>query len=106
MFAMPRKSGTLGGVALSVVEYVIYILPCEDTPTSSFLETARKARYLGEPTTRNRLTALLTPAAKALARSREKKEAFLRFLTPVRIFSQSLGSNAKTRGANRNAGAY
>ena len=25
MFAMPRKSGTLGGVALSVVEYVIYI---------------------------------------------------------------------------------
>ena len=22
MFAMPRKSGTLGGVALSVVEYV------------------------------------------------------------------------------------
>ena len=23
MFAMPRKSGTLGGVALSVVEYVI-----------------------------------------------------------------------------------
>ena len=76
------------------------------TTTSSFLETARKARYLGEPTTRNRLTALLTPAAKALARSREKKEAFLRFLTPVRIFSQSLGSNAKTRGANRNAGAY
>ena len=78
----------------------------DNTPTSSFLETARKARYLGEPTTRNRLTALLTPAAKALARSREKKEAFLRFLTPVRIFSQSLGSNAKTRGANRNAGAY
>ena len=78
----------------------------QKTPTSSFLETARKARYLGEPTTRNRLTALLTPAAKALARSREKKEAFLRYLTPVRIFSQSLGSNAKTRGANRNAGAY
>ena len=26
MFAMPRKSGTLGGVALSVVEYVIIII--------------------------------------------------------------------------------
>ena len=67
---------------------------------------ALKARYLGEPTTINQLTALSTPTAKALARSREKKEAFLRFLTPGRIFLQSLGSNAKTRGANRNAGAY